>query len=40
MSGGFILGLLNIFLNDIFKIFYAILLCLTPKEYFVGFETI
>jgi hypothetical protein len=40
MSGGIILGLLNIFLNDSFLIFYALLLCSIPKEYFVCFATI
>lgn len=40
MSGGIISGPLNIFLDDSFLIFYAFLLCLTPKEYFVCFESI
>jgi hypothetical protein len=40
MLGGIIEGLSNIFLNDSFLTFHAFLLCLTPKEYFVCFETI
>ena len=31
---------LNIFLNDSFLVFYALLLCLILKEYFACFETI